>query len=119
MKQEEAPSTPVQRQSRHIKTSNCSVCNKPGHRARFFPEKQNKPTNKKIRLANDHPRCVRCMNDNELFGKLGAVNLVVTLDSGANTSLVPEELVDSVCFTGNTTRVRTAIRYKWENMEDK
>ena len=59
------------------------------------------------------------MDDNELFGKLGAVNLVVTLDSGANTSLVPEELVDPVCFTGNTTMVRTAIRYNWENMEDK
>ena len=79
------------------------LLSKKGHKSPQCPLRQVKC----VQVATQQPVTLK---DNELMGSIGADVLPVTCDSGADITIVPEECVQDVYFTGDTGEVASFNR---------
>ena len=95
------PTTPVgptvaQWQQREKKPIMCFVCHQVGHKSPQCPKKQQSSV-KRIQIPVD---CVKVLGRHEVMGSIGGTLAPITIDSGAELTLVPEEMVTQSQFTG-------------------
>ena len=73
----------------------------------FHCGKRKQGSMKRIEIPVD---CVKALGENEVMGHINGVLLPITLDSGAQISLVPVELVQDDQFTGRNTTFKTVLQ---------
>ena len=107
VKQEPTPETT--QTSKPKRDITCFNCRQTGHKSPQCPlrikqvKKINIPANKVVPLAR-----------NEVFGSMGKHRLPITCDTGAQVTLVPEECVEPIQFTGETCVLATVNDTKFE-----
>ena len=101
------PTNPVSSTERQISMPRweimCFYCQKNGHKSPQCPLRQVKC----VQVATKQPITLK---DNELMGSIGAHVLPVTCDSGTDITIVPEECVKDVGFTGDTCELASFNR---------
>jgi len=80
----------------------CFRCNGKGHKSPNCPTKPK--SNRKVCMNDSEPVIVQ---QEELFGSIGSCNLSVTVDTGAQISIVPLECVRADQLTGRKQNVRS------------
>ena len=79
----------------------CFTCHQQGHKSPQCPKKVT-TTIKQIQIPINH---VKPFKDNEVIGMVDGHMLPITVDSGAEISMVPEKCVKESQFTGETCTV--------------
>ena len=99
-KQTTAVATPAVTPQVDKKPVVCFSCHQVGHKSPQCPKQQQGSVNR-IKIPVD---CVKALGNNEVMAEMSGILLPVTLDSGAQVTIVPEEAVKESEFTGETTR---------------
>ena len=86
----------------------CFICQEEGHKAPQCPRKMVKEEQKEVGAKTRPLKRLRASSTSEveLPGKVNGMDVLVLLDSGAAVSVVPEHLVSSEQFTGETIWVK-------------
>ena len=87
---------------RPLAETTCFKCHQKGHISPNCPA--NKSKVKKVRVEEDK---IEILKSNEVFGAVGPHRMPVTLDTGAEVTVVPEEAVELSQFTGGTCELRS------------
>ena len=92
-----------QRGGRDLSQVTCFRCRQQGH---ISPNCPKKPTSKvrRVRIQED---LIQTLKENEVFGAVGPYRMPITLDTGADITVVPEESVEQDQFTGETCELRS------------
>ena len=77
----------------------CLACHQVGHKSPQCPKRQQGSV-KIIQIPVDY---VKALRENEIMAQISGILVPVTIDSGAQITVVPEELVKQTEFTGETT----------------
>ena len=93
---------PTKQFQRPLADTTCFSCHKKGHISPNCPTRKNKV--KKVRVEEDK---IEILKPNEVFGAVGPHRMPVTLDTGAEVTVVPEEAVERSQFTGGTCELRS------------
>ena len=78
----------------------CFNCHQKGHISPNCPAKKKV---KKVRVLEDR---IVSLNTNEIFGEVGPHRMPITLDTGAEVTVVPAEAVEPHQFSGETKTLR-------------
>ena len=92
----EAP-RPGRQFQRPLAETTCFSCHQKGHISPNCPSRKSKV--KKVRVETDH---IENLKYNEVFGSVGPHRMPITMDTGAEITVVPEEAVHPDQFTGDT-----------------
>ena len=104
----EAP-RPGKQFQRPLAETTCFSCHQKGHISPNCPTRKNKV--KKVTVEESK---LESLKHNEVFGSVGPHRMPVTLDTGAEITVVPEEAVDPSQFTGDTCELRSFNNTKSE-----
>ena len=94
--------TPVATPQADAKPVVCFSCHEVGHKSRQCP----KYSLKRIQIPVD---CVKALGKNEVMADVSGTVIPVTVDSGAQMTVVPLEVVKDHEFTGETTTFNGTI----------
>ena len=95
-------SRPGKQFQRPLAETTCFSCHQKGHISPNCPTKKSKV--KKVTVQESK---LESLKHNEVFGSVGPHRMPVTLDTGAEITVVPEEAVDPSQFTGDTCELRS------------
>ena len=87
---------------RPLSETTCFICQQKGHISPNCPSKRSKV--KKVRV--DEAK-IRLLKENEVFGAVGLHRMPVTLDTGAEVTVVPEEAVGPHQLSGDSRTLRS------------
>ena len=90
---------------KETKPIRCFACGELGHKSNVCPKKKDKL--KRLTIPWKH---VRELGYSDIMGKVNGVTLPITMDSGADVSLVPIEAVKQSDYTGETSGIQSFIR---------
>ena len=92
-----------QRGGRDLSQVTCFRCRQQGH---ISPNCPKKPASKvrRVRIQED---LIQTLKENEVFGAVGPYRMPITLDTGADITVVPEESVEQDQFIGETCELRS------------
>ena len=90
---------------KETKLIRCFACEELGHKSNVCPKKKDKV--KRLTIPWKH---VRELGYSDIMGKVNGVTLSITMDSGADVSLVPIEAVKQSDYTGETSGIQSFIR---------
>ena len=76
----------------------CYGCGEEGHEEPDFPKAKSKTVK---RVERQHEG-IQTLRGNELLAKVEGYSIPMTIDSGAEISVIPKELLDVVKYTGRT-----------------
>ena len=93
---------PVRSFQRPMADTTCFNCHQRGHISPNCPMKKAKV--KKVRVDEGK---IEMLKHNEVFGAIGPHRMPITLDTGAEVSVVPEEAVDPEQFSGKERTLRS------------
>ena len=102
-------------QHRHLKLTrnNCYSCYDVGHKSPQHPKKK-KGTVKRVEIPVDR---VTSLNANEVIAEISGVRIPLTIDSGAQMTVVPLEVVKPEELTGETTKLNGIIDGGYEGQQ--
>ena len=100
---------PAKQFQRPLAETTCFSCHQKGHISPNCPTRKNKE--KKVRVEEGK---IESLKPNEVFGAVGPHRMPVTLDTGAEVTVVPEEAVELSQFTGGTCELRSFNNTKSE-----
>ena len=95
-------SRPGKHFQRPLADTTCFSCHQKGHISPNCPARKSKV--KKVRVQASQ---IESLKYNEVFGSVGPHRMPITLDTGAEITVVPEEAVDPSQFTGDTCELRS------------
>ena len=81
----------------------CFRCRQQGH---ISPNCLKKPTSK-IKRVQVNEDLIETLKENEVFGAVGLYRMPITIDTGAEVTVVPEEAVEPYQLTGETKTLRS------------
>ena len=81
----------------------CYGCGEEGHKKLDCPKAKSKTVK---RVERQH-ESVQTLRGNELLAKVEGYSIPMTIDSGAEISVIPKELVDVVKYTGRTEVIKS------------
>ena len=93
----------VQKGERDMTQVTCFRCRQQGH---ISPNCPKKPASK-VRRVRIQENLIQTLKENEVFGAVGPYRMPITLDTGADITVVPEESVEQDQFTGETCELRS------------
>ena len=93
----------VAKGERDMSQVTCFRCRQQGH---ISPNCPKKPASKikRVQVTED---LIQTLKENEVFGAVGPYRIPITLDTGADITVVPEEAVEQDQFTGETCELRS------------
>ena len=84
----------------------CFACHQLGHKSPQCPKRQQGNV-KHIQIPVD---CVKALGENELMAQISGISVPITVDSGAQLTVVPEEMVKESEFTGENKRFNDVMQ---------
>ena len=96
------PGVDKYQQQKPISEVTCFTCRQKGHISPNCPKKSSKV--KRIKVREDK---IECLRKNEVFGAVGPNRMPVTLDTGAEVTVVPAEAVKPHQLSGETKTLRS------------
>ena len=84
----------------------CFACREVGHRSTKCPNKKTVTSSKTVRKVEIQKEATHVLYKNDLMAKIGEFSFPMTMDSGAQVTLVPREFVDPKDLTGETIKAR-------------
>ena len=93
---------PTRGSSRPLAETTCFNCHQKGHISPNCPTKRMKV--KKVRVDQGK---IEILKENEVFGAVGPHRMPITLDTGAEITVVPEEAVQPQQFSGKSRTLRS------------
>ena len=91
------------RGERDMSQVTCFRCRQQGHISPNCPKKPSSKV-KRVQVTED---LIEMLKENEVFGAVGPHRMPVTLDTGAEITVVPEEAVEPDQFTGESRTLRS------------
>ena len=82
---------------RPLSETTCFICHQKGHISPNCPSKRNKV--KKVRVQEDK---IETLKLNKVFGAVGPHRMPITMDTGAEITVIPEEAVQPHQFSGES-----------------